>query len=169
MPAMPPSPTSGDIASADRTGRIGVLYVRGLIAQAGIRQEETSPGEDYGAVDLTVHLASAPITVQVKTGTQHRRTKDGFYSVPVKDAWCAKWARQKVPVYLVLVVLSKSDYAAIVTQQARSTTWHAHAYWVQVNDAQPGTVSVPVQNRLHLGTFEVWDDQVEASFTGGAA
>lgn len=166
---MPSRVTVGDIAAADRTGRIGVMYVRGLLAQAGIRQEETAPGEDYGAVDLTVHLKSAPVTVQIKTATAKRRNADGTYSVPVSAVWCAKWAAQKVPVYLVLVVLSKKDYAAMVTQAARSTVWHAHAYWVQVNDAQPGTVRVPVQNRFHLGTFEVWDEQVERVFTGGAA
>lgn len=169
MSALSPSQSTGDIASSDRTGRIGMLYVRGLVAQAGFRQEETSPGEDYGAVDLTVHLASAAVTVQVKTATQPRRNRDDTYSVSVSDVWCAKWAQQKVPVYLALVVLSKSDFAAGVTHGPRSTTWHAHAYWVRVNDAQPGSVRVPVQNRLHLGTFRAWDEEVEQVFTGGAA
>lgn len=162
-------PSIGDIASADRIGRIGTYYVRSLAAQAGIRNEETSPGEDYGAVDLTVHLTKSPVTVQVKTGTSQRRNKDGTYSVPVKAEWCAKWSNQGLPVYLVLVVLSRKDFACMVTQAERSTTWHAHAYWTQVNDAQSGTVRVPVQNRLHLDTFRIWDDQVRRVFTGGAA
>lgn len=84
MPAMSPPPSLGDIASADRIGRIGTYYVRSLAAQAGIRNEETSPGEDYGAIDLTVHLTKSPVTVQVKTGTCQRRNNDGTYSVPVK-------------------------------------------------------------------------------------
>lgn len=169
MSAVSPPPPLGDIASADRIGRIGTYYVRSLAAQAGIRNEETSPGEDYGAVDLTVHLTKSPVTVQVKTGTSQRRNNDGTYSVPVKAEWCAKWSNQGLPVYLVLVVLSRKDFASMVTQAERSTTWHAHAYWTQVNDARPGTVRVPVQNRLHLDTFRVWDDQVRRVFTGGAA
>jgi len=167
MAAPYPEPAVGDIAASDRTGRIGAFYVRSLIAQAGIRQEETSSGEDYGAVDITVHLNSAPVTVQVKTGTLHRRNRDSTYSVSVTPEWCSKWAKQKVPVYLVLVVLSKKDFETMVTQADRSTTWHAHAYWVLVNDARPGAVRVPVKNRLHLGTFEVWNEQVERVFTGG--
>lgn len=168
MPTPPPSLELGDIAAADRTGRIGVMYVRGLIAQAGIRHEEGSPGEDYGAVDLTAHLTSAAVTVQIKTAAGKRLNRDGTYSVPVSRAWCAKWASQQIPVYLVLVVISKKGYAEMVTQAKRSTVWHAHAYWVQVNDAQPGTVRVPVQNRLQLDTFEAWDEQVKRIFTGGA-
>lgn len=83
MPVPSPSPSIGDIASADRIGRIGTYYVRSLAAQAGIRNDETSPGEDYGAVDLTVHLTKSPVTVQVKTSTAQRLTKDGTYAVPV--------------------------------------------------------------------------------------
>ena len=169
MSVVPSSPPTGDIPPSDRTGRIGMLYVMSLVAQAGIRQGETSAGEDHGAVDMTVHLTSAPVTVQVKTGTQPRRNKDGTYSVPVKADWCAKWAKQKVPVYLVFVVLTKRDFAAGVTHGQRSTTWHAHAYWVRVNDAEPGTVRVPVQNRLQLETFQAWDAEVEQVFTGGVA
>jgi hypothetical protein len=146
-----------------------MLYVMSLVAQAGIRQGETLPGEDHGAVDMTVHLTSAAVTLQVKTGTQQRRNKDGTYSVHVKSDWCAKWAKQKVPVYLVLVVLTKKDFAAGVTHGSRSMTWHAHAYWVRVNDATPGTVRVPVHNRLQLETFRAWDAEVERVFTGGAA
>ena len=146
-----------------------MLYVRNLVAQAGIRHEETSPGEDYGAVDLTVHLDSAAVTVQVKTATQPRRNQDGTYSVPVKQDWCSKWANQKVPVYLVLVVLTKKHFANAVTHHPRSTTWHAHAYWAQVNDAKPGSVQVPVANRLQMETFRTWNEDIEQAFTRGAA
>lgn len=169
MPAAPSSLSTGDIAPSDRTGRIGMMFMMSLVAQAGIRQGETLPGEDYGAVDMTVHLTSAAVTVQVKTGTQQRRNKDGTYSVHVKADWCAKWAKQKVPVYLVLVVLSKKNLDHVVTHGPRSTTWYAHAYWVRVNDAKPGAVRVPVQNRLQLETFRAWDAEVEQIFTGGAA
>lgn len=168
MSGVPSSQQPGDIAAADRTGRIGMHYTMSLVAQAGIRQEETTSGEDHGAVDLTVHLTSAAVTVQVKTGTQQRRNRDGTYSVPITATWCAKWAKQRVPVYLVLVVLSKGDPEAVVTHGPRSTTWHAHAYWVRVNDAAPGTVRVPAHNRLLLETFQVWDAEVERAFTGGA-
>lgn len=169
MSSTVPLPGPGDIAPGDRTGRIGVMYVRSLLAQAGIRNEESSPGEDYGAVDLTVHLSLAAVTAQVKTGMKKRRNNDGTYSVALKPEWCAKWSGQKVPVYLVFVALSKHDYADLVTQSGRTTTWHAHAYWLQVNDAAPGTIRVPVQNRLRLETFVSWDEDVEQVFTGGAA
>jgi len=144
------------------------MYVRALLAQAGIRNEESSPGEDYGAVDLTIHLTSAAVTAQVKTGIK-RRNRDSTYSVTLKPEWCAKWEGQKVPVYLVFVALSRRNYCDLVTQKDFSTTLYAHAYWLQVNDAQPGTVRVPVKNRLSLDTFQCWDEDVEHAFTRGAA
>lgn len=159
----------GDIEPSDRTGRIGVMYVRGLLAQAGIRHEESSSGEDYGAVDLTVHLTNAAVTAQVKTGVKDRPNRDGSYSVSVTEDWCRKWERQKVPVYLIFVALSKKYYYDVVYQGKRSTTWYAHAYWIQVNDVLPGTVRVPGQNRLCLDTFEHWDDDVTRVFTRGVA
>lgn len=168
---MPPNAFAtgpGDIGPSDRTGRIGAMYVRGLLAQAGIRNEETSPGEDYGAVDVTVHLTHATVTAQVKTGIK-KRNQDGTYSVSVTPEWCAKWAKQRVPVYLVFVALSKRHYCDLVTHGSYTTQWAAHAYWLQVNDALPGTVRVPVQNRLTLDTFVRWDDDILRAFTTGAA
>ncbi len=143
------------------------MYVRSLLAQAGLRNEETSPGEDYGAIDIAVHLRPAVVTAQIKTRITPRRNKDETYSVSITAKWCAKWQEQKLPVYLIFVVLSRKDHGKLVIHDDRSTTWHARAYWVQVNDAKSGTIKVPICNRLDFNAFSRWDDDVTRVFTKG--
>jgi len=159
---------AGHIAPADRAGRIGVMYVRALMAQAGVGSSETSPGEDYWGVDLTGLLKHGSVFIQVKCG-RTPCNRDASYSIPLTPEWCEKWSHQSTPIYLVYVALSRRDDSAVVAHLARSTTWHAHAYWTQVNDAKPGTVRVPAQNRLTLDTFLHWENELRSGYQGRTA
>jgi len=80
------------------------MYVRSLLAQAALGNNETAPGEDHLATDLNVEFRPATIRVQVKAG-QRRRNNDGTFSVAEK--WHANWAEAKIPVYLVYVHLDE--------------------------------------------------------------
>lgn len=143
------------------------MYLRGLLADCGIGNNETSPGEDYSAIDLWAYLPSGVVGVQVKAGRQ-RLNRDETYSVSVTEAWCQKWAGQNLPIFLVYVALSGRD-DLLITHHAKSTTWKAHAYWHRVNDASPGTVRVPMQNRVNQATFQDWEKLIRQDFTRGAA
>jgi hypothetical protein len=72
------------IKSADRIGRLGVMYFRSLLAQAGVVHGEISSGEDHLAVDITLEFVAGGARVQIKTGTKSLN-KDGSLTVPVKD------------------------------------------------------------------------------------
>lgn len=163
MPAIADPSVAGHIAPADRAGRIGVMYVRALMAQAGVASTETSPGEDYWGVDVIGLLKHGSVFLQVKCG-RARRNGDESYSVRLLADWCEKWAHQTTPIYLVYVALSRRDDSTLVTHLAKSTTWHAHAYWTRVNDAQPGTVRVSVQNRFSLDTLLAWENELRDGY-----
>jgi hypothetical protein len=58
------------------------MYVRALLAQAGVAHREVSPGEDYLAVDVRLDFPTGGAAVQVKTGTK-KPNKDNSITVPV--------------------------------------------------------------------------------------
>lgn len=156
----------GVIPPDDQIGRLGVMYVRSLLAQAALGNEETSPGEDHLAADLNVNFRPAPIRVQVKAGRK-RRNKDGTFSVSITEKWRTDWTAAKIPVYLVYVHLEHRVPAKWFEHPISSTTVHAHAYWVRVDGLSVTTVRVPTTNRLTVDTFKVWNDDIEATFGMG--
>lgn len=64
------------IKGGDHQGRLGVMYFRSLLAQAGVANAESSPGEDHLATDATVEFPRGPVRVQIKAGTKPLN-KDG--------------------------------------------------------------------------------------------
>lgn len=151
------------IPLSDRKGRLGVTYVRTVLAQAALPNEETTGGEDHMAVDLNVQFPSAPVRVQVKCGTR-KPGKNGSISVPLAPAWRDRWCTSKVPVYLVYVRLEKGKPLEWLEHPSLATTVHARAHWARVNGVSAASVSVPLGNRLNLGTFGTWHRQVEDCF-----
>lgn len=147
----------------DRIGRFGVLYVRSLLAQAGVAHSETSGGEDHLAGDITVNFPSGACIVQVKAGTKDRKS-DGSITVPVTEAWKTKWANNALPVYLVYVHLEKAPPPDWIGHEDLQTVVHAKAMWSQVNDVSGKSVGLPRDNQLTADTFGLWaetfDDQV---------
>jgi Domain of unknown function (DUF4365) len=151
------------IPPADRTGRIGVLYMRELCALAGLQNSEPPSGEDHLAVDLSVQLPAGPAGVQVKSGTA-RLNNDGTLSVSLEANWVKKWSANPLPVYLLYVRLSKRDFLQLAHHGTRSTTFFLHAYWVRVNGVTGRTVRVPRENRFTVATFHLWNADVRAAF-----
>lgn len=151
------------VAETDHIGRLGVMYVRSILAQAGVVHGEVHGGEDHLAVDLTVTFRVGTVTVQVKTGTK-KPNKDGSISVPTTKAWREKWQQTKTPVYLIYVRLEKEPPADWIQHAALHTTLHARAQWVQVNNLSVATAKVPESNRLTAATFDGWVDDFNAAF-----
>lgn len=157
------SAAAGPIAAGDQVGRLGVMYMRALLAQAALGNSETQSGEDYLSVDMSVDFPIAPVRVQVKCG--HKKpNKDGTFSVSTKSKWRDDWATAQIPVYLVYVHLAKQPPADWLEHPRGSTTIHAHAHWLRVNGVSAATVKVPEGNRLTVDTFVEWQRDVEESF-----
>ncbi|MFZ2243060.1 MAG: DUF4365 domain-containing protein [Gordonia amarae] len=146
------------VEDSDRTGRVGVMYVRSLLAQAGVANAEFSPGEDHLAADANVDFPMGPVRVQIKAGRK-RLNKDGSITVPVTESWKAKWAVPVIPVYLIYVRLGKEEPAAWIEHESDRTVVHATALWTRVNAVKGRSVRLPAQNRLTAATFEGWADE----------
>lgn len=146
------------VEDSDRTGRIGVMYVRSLLAQAGVANAESSPGEDHLATDGTVTFPTGMVLVQIKTG-QKEPNKNGSITVPVTDAWKVKWSMQTLPVYLIYVRLQKEDASEWIEHEPKRTVVNATALWTRVNAVKGRSVRLPAKNRLTAETFDGWADE----------
>jgi hypothetical protein len=129
---------------------------------------EFSPGEDYLAVDVTVELPAGGVRVQIKTGTK-KLNKDGSITVPLTDAWIAKWAEAQVPVFLVYVKLDRSAPAQWIKHNPAHTVVYAWALWTQVNSVTGQSVRAPAQNRLTAKTFEAWAEEFKRNWGRAAS
>lgn len=152
----------------DQIGRFGVFYVRSLLAQAGVVHSETSGGEDHLAVDITVNFQSGACIVQVKAGTKDRN-KDGSITVPVNEAWKAKWAANALPVYLVYVHLEKAPPSDWIGHENFQTVVHAKALWAQINHVSGKSVGLPRDNQLTADTFDLWAEAFDDQAAWGRA
>ncbi len=151
------------VKGTDKTGRLGVMYVRSILAQAGVVNSEVPGGEDHLAVDIAVVLPMGPITVQVKAGTK-KPNRDGSISVPTTKEWREKWAAAKTPVFLVYVRLEKALASEWVDHEQLQTVVHARAHWLKVNDLSVASAKLPAQNRLTAETFDEWAEELNRLF-----
>lgn len=151
------------IAKSDQIGRLGVMYVRSLLTQAGVVHNEIPGGEDHLAIDLTLTFPVGSVSVQVKTGTKSPN-KDGSISVPTRQDWRDKWHAAKTPVYLVYVRLEKEPPADWIEHADLSTLIHARALWTRVNDLSVANAKVPESNRLTAATFGGWVEDFTTSW-----
>lgn len=158
-----PSQAPAYVPNTDRTGRLGVAYVRTICSQAGIGCDETTGGEDHLATDLTLQFAMSPVRVQVKSGGL-KPLKDGTLSLAVSDKWARKWRDARVPTYLIYVRLGHPDHNSLLRHNIQSTTALLHGYWMRVNNISPGQLYIPVANRFTLDTLTVWARDIEAAF-----
>lgn len=156
------------IPLSDRKGRLGVTYVRTVLAQAALPNEETTGGEDHLAVDLNVQFPAATVRMQIKCGTR-TPNRSGAISVPLDPGWRDRWCLMKTPVYLVYVRLQQGNPPDWLEHPPLATTVHARAQWVRVNGVSAASVSVPVANRLTIDTFATWNQQVEECFEKAAS
>lgn len=153
---------AGRLDANRRKSRYGVAYLRSICSQAGMPMQENSPDEDVLAVDCDVKFAEAPVLVQLKCTSKLKLTGQTA-SVALKPDWCTKWAAQKVPVYLVLVVVPK-NVGEWLTHQEGGTFHATAAYWVRVYGNEGASVKVPKDQRLSAETFEQWHRELRACF-----
>lgn len=151
------------VGESDNIGRFGVMYVRSLLAQAGVVHNEVPGGEDHLAVDLVLLFPVGSVTMQVKTGTK-RPNKDGSIAVSTTQDWRDKWREARTPVYLVYVRLERKPPARWIEHAELRTTVHARAHWLRVNGLSVASARVPVSNRLTATTVESWVEEFEQAF-----
>lgn len=152
-----------------RKGRYGVVYLRALAGQAGASIDESSPGEDVQSIDAKVGFSEGPVYVQVKT--THLHAIDGATTINYipEVNWLDKWAKLKMPVYFVVVVVP-DDSANWLDHIATGTTMTATgAFWVRIDveavrDAN--RVTVPRTQRLTAATLRQWETDLHNAFSG---
>lgn len=164
LPAAAPNVSEGPgtLDSNRRKARYGVAYLRSICSQAGVPMQENSPDEDVLAVDCDVKFAEGPVLVQLKC-TSRLTLAGRRASVALRPEWCTKWSRQRVPVYLVLVIVPK-DVGVWLAHQAVGTFHATAAYWVRVHGDEGASVHVPKKQRLTAETFAQWHQELLACF-----
>jgi len=175
---MPPTPEPEELLPFQqldlnaRKGRFGVVYMRAIAGQAGCGLNESGPGEDTLAVDLTLEFPEGAVRVQVKTTASMTIDDDDEYlSFSATDKWIAKWDRNQNPVYFVIVVVpGVSDswlaHDANGTQMVRTA-----AYWVRLTPgtfAETKTIKVPRAQRVTLETIPMWHTDLVGLYTAPA-
>jgi hypothetical protein len=148
-----------------RKARYGVAYLRSVCAQAGVGMTETSPDEDVLAVDCSIEFFEAPVRVQVKCTSQFAITGRSA-SWSLDPAWTQVWAKAKVPVYFVLVIVGK-DYDSWLEHDVDGTVHRAAAFWRRLVPGELGTrLEIPKSQRLSAETLQHWRRDMLAQFTG---
>ncbi|MBY8873732.1 DUF4365 domain-containing protein [Micromonospora sp. PLK6-60] len=144
--------------------RYGVAYVRTVCSQAGVGFSETSPDEDYLAVDGLVSLPVAPVSVQIKCSSQFKIAGRSA-TWPAEVEWREKWQESLLPVYFVLVVLDVDDRADWLYHDETGTMHRAAGFWTRVDQqAGPGNINVPKTQRLTSETLDLWAKDVFGCF-----
>jgi hypothetical protein len=138
------------------------MYVRSILAQAGVIHAEVPGGEDHLAVDIAVIFPVGTVTVQVKTGASKEPNSDGSFSVSTTEKWRDKWANAKTPVFLVYVHLEEDQPPDWVDHADAHTVIHAHAHWLKVNNLSDASAKLPLDNRLTATTFDEWAEEFDA-------
>lgn len=152
----------GTLLDTGRKARYGVAYLRTVCSQAGMPMSENSADEDVLATDCIVSFAEASVFEQVKC-TSGLTLGGKSATVRLTKEWCEKWARCRLPVYLVVVIVPK-NVSKWLTHHSTGTTHAAAAHWVRVDGIDAKSVRVPKSQRLCSGTFDLWHSELLASF-----
>jgi sugar lactone lactonase YvrE len=162
-PANLTSVAVGAIGDTDKTGRLGVMYVRSILAQAGVVNNEVPGGEDHLAVDIAAIFPVGTVTLQVKAGVK-KPNKDGDFSISTTKKWREKWAAARTPVFLVYVRLERKLPSEWIGHEELFTVLHARAHWVRVKNLSVTSAKVPVKNRLTVRTLDEWAEEFNKLF-----
>ena len=164
-----PAQLSDPIAILSANGskaRYGVSYVRSICAQAGVGMTETSPDEDVLAVDCDVKFVESSVGVQVKCTSQFTITGRQS-SWKIEPSWRDSWAKSKVPIYFVLVIVA-GEAPDWLEHRQKATLHHTAAFWCRVDklSSDAKSVTVPKSQRLTVATMETWHADLSACFGG---
>lgn len=149
--------------------RYSLSYLFSVCAQAGRTATETRQDEDVHAVDAWVKLAGATVYVQLKCTEAPNRTATGI-RVDFEDGWIEKWREEKLPVYIVLVVVPPGQTDWIEHLEDESTLHKAVAYWGRFDpESSKKSITLSLTDRLTLDTMDRWQQDVDDVFGGGAS
>lgn len=154
-----------------RQARYGLSYLRNVCAQAGVTFDEGSPDEDVLAIDCKLGFPEADIRVQVKCTTRQLGRQSGSLSWSVDQGMYAKWGRNGLPVYFVLVVVPEDCDTWLDYTSDDETLHRTAAYWAEIDRqrvAPPWTVGVERQNRFTPETLVQWHQALVGGGFGGA-
>lgn len=113
--------------------------------------------QDINAIDAQLDFLEAPLRVQLKCTSRLTITGRGL-RFPLKQEWIRKWRRSKLPVYLLVIVLSRdTDW---IRHNPPMTIADATAYWARVDTIDPGTPSILIgpENTVDKTTIASWFD-----------
>lgn len=157
--------------TSQRKARYGVAYLKNVCAQFGVPMQETSPDEDIGAVDAWISFQAAEVRVQVKCTSRTFTQNDPHLTIPLKPDWIQTWRASRIPVYLLAVHVPNNPADWMSYDSEHKTLHHTAAYWERV-DSLPvehgSSVFIPRTNRFTPETIRDWNQDLIASFTGGA-
>ena len=144
--------------------RYGVSYVRNICAQAGFGLTETSPDEDVLATDCDVVFEEGHVRVQVKC-TSTLKIGGRRASWPLKEYWIRKWAKSKLPVYFVLVIVP-SEHGQWLHHRPSGTLHRTAAFWARIRPDDLSTkIAIPKEQRLSAETLVTWHSDLLEAFT----
>lgn len=152
----------GTFGDNGRKARYGVSYLRSVCSQAGVGVTETGVDEDVLAIDCVLMFAEGQVVVQVKC-TSGKTIGGKTAAVSLKPEWCEKWAKQKGPVYLLLVIVP-ANIEDWLTHHPKGTAHASAAFWVRVHGDEGTSVTVPKAQRLTSATFDTWNADMLAAY-----
>ena len=145
--------------------RFGVAYVRAICSHAGVGFAETSPDEDYLAIDGRVQFSLGNVGVQIKCTGQFRIDGGDTASWPAEAEWWRKWHGSKEPVYFIVVMVDPDDQSAWLEHLDGGTLSRSAAFWVRVDRMSEGpSITVPKAQRLTAATMATWAADVDAAY-----
>jgi hypothetical protein len=138
-----------------------------MCAQAGYTAQETRQDEDVVAVDAWVTLRGGPVPVQLKCTSSPEQTKAG-YRVDFEDGWITEWKQQRLPVFIVLVVVPKGQNRWIDHTIDTVTLHRAAAFWGPFDPASTAkSITLSRKDRLTADSFASWQKELDSVFEGG--
>ena len=111
-----------------RKSRYSLSYLYAMCAHAGYGAQETRQDEDVEAIDARVTLQGAAVPVQLKCTSSPEETQAG-YRVDFEDGWITSWKQQRLPVFIVLVVVPKGHNPWIDHTLDTATLHRTAAFW----------------------------------------
>lgn len=148
------------LPSNDAKSSFSQGFLKMLASAAGAPVSFTPQDQDFNAIDAQLTFAEAPIPVQLKC-TSTLKPSDAGLRFPLKEAWIRSWRRSLLPVYLVVVVLSRES--EWIRHEESTTIANAKAFWARVDQLELGTPSILMSHdhTLDDGTIDTWIDALK--------
>ncbi len=126
-------PAAPQLDMSSKKGRYGVAFLDALVTAAGYDMNETRPGADLLASDMTITFPEGGVRVQVKTTSRYAlAATNERLTYTAEQHWVDGWAAAMCPVYFVVVVVPDAvdwlEHAADGTRMVDTA-----AFWNRVD------------------------------------